>query len=116
MLQEIKYDQGKPASQDDEASSFCKLCKGGLGATCAQHLSSAKCSEWREEMIYIISLPSGKSVKMYGRKVKIWTSSLSLSFQNMDSSLTLTENAGKLQNMNKDYIITEPIARDTVLV
>ena len=45
MLQEIKYDQRKLASQDDEASSFCKLCKGGLGATCAQHLSSAKCSE-----------------------------------------------------------------------
>ena len=36
--------------------------------------------------------------------------------QRMDSSLTLTENAGKLHNMYKDYIITEPIARDTVLV
>ena len=45
MIQEIKYDQGKSVSQDDEASSFCRLCKGGLGATCAQHLPLAKCSE-----------------------------------------------------------------------
>ena len=75
-------------------------------------------------MIYIISQPSGKSVKMCGRKVGIRTSSCSIpeygensTSQRMASSLILTEKAGKYQNMNKDYIITEPIAtRDAVLV